>query len=113
MESEVIKVAKSAIYDAIKNELIGYDKPLSNFVTEVLNVHKQEFVSLIDNEVAELLNTEDFKLAIKEALHMKLAKILINRIGGEIEKRVNELKQNPETRAKITLAITKIMEDLS
>jgi hypothetical protein len=33
-------------------------------------------------------------------------------MGGEIEKRVNEIKQDAAMKAKITLAITKIIEEL-
>jgi len=45
-------------------------------------------------------------------LHNKLAKVLISKMSGELEKKVNELKQDPTTRAKITLAINKVMEDV-
>lgn len=112
MEQTVIKVAKAAIYDAVSKELVGYNKPLSNFTNSVLLSHEDEFKTLIDSAVTELLNATDFKIAVKDALHTRLAKILINKMSGELEKKVNELKQDPTTRAKITLAINKVMEDV-
>ena len=112
MEQTVIKVAKAAIYDAIGKELVGWNKPLSNFTNAVMLEHETEFKGLINNGVSELLNSTDFKIALKSALHEKLAKLLINKMGGELEKKVNELKQDPTTRAKITLALNKIMEDV-
>jgi len=33
-------------------------------------------------------------------------------MGGELEKQVNKLKSNPETRARITLAISDIISQL-
>ena len=111
MEHTVIKVAKDAIYNAINTELIGYNKPLSIFVNAVMLEHESEFKQIINNGVSELLNADDFKSAIKSALHDKLARIIISRMGGELEKKVNELKQDATTRAKITLAINKVIED--
>jgi hypothetical protein len=39
-----------------------------------------------------------------------LAKVLIQRFGGEMEKQVNVLKSDPTTRARITLAIEEIVK---
>jgi len=112
MEQTVINVAKKAIYDAINTELVGYDKPLSRFVNDIMLKHESEFKVLINDGVSEILNAKDFRIALKNALHDKLAKILINKMGGELEKKVNELKQDATTRAKITLAINKVMEEV-
>jgi len=113
MEQTVIKVAKAAIYNAINKELIGYNKPLSQFVNAVMLEHEAQFKSIINDGVSELLNADDFKSAIKNALHDKLARILISKMGGELEKKVNELKQDATARAKITLALNKLMEDIT
>ena len=43
----------------------------------------------------------------------KLAKVLISQYGGEIEKTVGQLKANPTSRAKITMAIDSVMTDLT
>lgn len=112
MEQTVIKVAKAAIYDSISKELIGYNKPLSNFVNAVMLEHETAFKTIINCEISNLLNADDFKIAIKTALHDKLARILISKMGGELEKKINELKQDPTTRAKITLALNKMIEDV-
>ena len=47
---------------------------------------------------------------MKDALNNKLAKVIVARMGGELEKQVNALKANPLTRAKITLAIEQCLE---
>ncbi len=78
----------------------------------VLEKHESEFVSLIDCEVVEMLNAKTFKDSLSEALNLKLAKVLVSKLGGELEKRINELKANPETRAKITIAISKVVNNL-
>jgi len=112
MKQTIIDVAKKAIQNAISTELVGYDKPLSRFVNAVMVEHETEFKKLINEGVSTILKAKDFKIALKVALHDKLARILIGKMGGELEKKVNELKQDATTRAKITLAINKVMDDV-
>ena len=111
MEKEILAVTKKAITASIVDSLTGYNKPLSNLCAKVISDNSDELYALVNDEFASLLNGEGFKKSLRDALNKKLATTLINRMGGELEKRVNELKQNPETRAKITLAISKIVED--
>ena len=111
MEQTILKAANKAIYGAINKELVGYNKPLSNFVNDVLLKYEADFKEIISSGVEELLNATDFKVSLKKAINDKLAKILIKQIGGELEKKVNKLKQDVTTRAKITLAINRVIEE--
>lgn len=43
-------------------------------------------------------------------MNHSLAKTLVQRFGGEIEKQVNVFKSDPTTRARITLAIEDIVK---
>ena len=112
MEKQILAQVEKAIGKAITEELVGYNKPLSLLTARVIEANSDKLFTLINSEFSELLNAEGFKTALSEALNQKLAKTLIHRMGGDVETRVNELKQNPETRAKITLAISRIVEEL-
>ena len=63
MEKEIIGVARKAIHEAITAELIGYNKPLSKFTNDVMMAHESEFKQLINEGVADILNSQDFKNA--------------------------------------------------
>lgn len=112
MEKQILAQVEKAMGEAITKELVGYNKPLSKLTERVIEENSGELFGLINEEFAGLLNGDGFKDALREALHQKLAKTLIARMGGALEKQVNELKQNPQTRAKITLAISQIVEEL-
>lgn len=112
IESEILKAAKSGLADAFNKELVGYNKPLSVITQKVIAKNEDEIFSLINDEVVNLIGGDGFKETLKDELNRKLARTLIERMGGELESRVNELKQNPETRAKITIAISQIIKDL-
>jgi len=112
MEKQILAQVEKAMGEAITKELVGYNKPLSKLTERVIEKNSEELFGLINDEFCNLLNGDGFKDALREALREKLAKTLITRMGGELEKQVNELKQNPQTRAKITLAISQIVEEL-
>ncbi len=112
LDVEIIRAAQGAIAKAVHDELVGYNKPLSKLICKVLDQHSGQLESLINDEVALLIGSPDFRQDLKAALNQKLARVLVERMGGELEARVNKLKSNPETNAKITLAITKIVSDL-
>jgi endonuclease III len=112
MEKEILQTAQQAIATAITTELTGYNKPLSNLVNKVISENEDCLFALIDGEIKELISSGGFKNVLKSELQSKLAKVLINKTGGEFEKKVNELKQNPKTRAKITLAIDEIISSI-
>jgi hypothetical protein len=66
--------------------------------------------TLLVEGIKSALSDESFRDQIKAALRTKLAKVLIERFGGELEKQVNTLKSDPATRARITLAIEEIIK---
>jgi len=112
MEKQILEQVNRSIGEAIVNSLTKYDSPLKILTDAVIKKHTPELESLINDEFSLLLNGKGFKQSLREALNEKLSRTLIQRMGGELEKQVNELKQNPQTKAKITLAISDIIENL-
>jgi len=112
MEKKILNQAIIAIDKAIVDELVGYGKPLSKLTEKVIEANSDELFDLLNNEFVNLMKSNNFKVSLREALNQKLAKTLISKMGGSLESRINELKQNPQTRAKITLAISEIIDGL-
>ena len=112
LELEIVNTAKEAIKESIVQSLTGYQGALTKLCNDVMHNHDEPLRQLVNEEFSELITAEPFREALREALHEKLAKVLIARMGGELEKQVNALKQNPETRAKITLAIDRVVREL-
>ena len=113
LEFQVLRAAKEAIHRAVHNELVGYNKPLSKLCNQVIEQHETEFASIIDGGITALISSDDFRSELRNAIKSKTAKLLVSTIGGEIEKRVNDLKANQTTRAKITLALNQIVNNLN
>lgn len=112
MENEILKIIKNSVGKSVQEALTKYNSPFVQMVDNVIRSHKDEIESIVNECVSSLVNSKDFKKEINLALKQKLAKNLVSKFGGELEKSINTLKSNPATRAKIILAIENITEEL-
>jgi len=113
LEQNILSAAKGAIAQAIVSQLTGYGSPLDKLVKDVFAHNHAELFALVNGEFAGLLKSDDFRADLKDALNKKLAKTMIDKMGGEIEKRVNELRSDPSTRAKLVIAIEGVIKSLN
>ena len=112
-EDQLLKAAKSAVYESISRSMANdYNGPIKTAVNAVLNRHLSKIESIVEMAFIGLVNSDGFKESIHSALQDKLARSLVAKMGGELESKVNELKANPETRARITVAIIECIKSI-
>lgn len=110
MEAKILNQIGMAVQEAVAKELVGYNKPLSLLTQKVVADNESKLYELINKEFSTLINSEDFKEQLKVALNTKLAKTIVARMGGELEKRINVLRNDPTLRARLTIAINDVLE---
>lgn len=114
MEIDVDKTLKHAIMDGIrdgvKSKLTGYQSPLDGLIDSALKAHSNDFRVMLESSIQSCVDDPEFRDQVASAVRGQLAKTLIQRFGGEMEKQVNVLKSDPTTRARITLAIEEIVK---
>lgn len=115
MDSESEKIFDNAVRDGIREGVkakltCGYNSPLDKIVSTAIERHSEKFRGLLEDAIASCLNDKAFREEIASAVRTSLARTLIQRFGGEMEKQVNVLKSDPTTRARITLAIEEIVK---
>ena len=110
LEEQITRAAQVAISKSIETALSGYNSPLSKLVEEVVSAHMPNLRQAVKDEISKLCDGPAFREQLGRELNAKLARTIISKMDGEIEKRMNELRSNPEVRAQITLAITRILE---
>ena len=113
MKQELIEQCKQTIDKALHEALTSYSSPLVSAVKDALFDESEKLKQISQAAVSDLLNSEEFALIMKEEMKRKLARVLISQFGGELEKSVNKLKSDPTTRAKITLAIDSVVNNLT
>lgn len=111
---EFDKLTQNAIADAIRDGIKskmsgGYNSPLDKLAEAAIKEHEQAIRKLLGESIASCLKDADFTESIKNAVRQALAKTLVQKFGGELEKQVNALKSDPTTRARIVLALEEIV----
>lgn len=112
MEEKILKVTQQALENCIEKELCGWNKPLTTIINETISKHEKAIKEMVDKCLVDIIYTDDFKVSLKNSLKEKFAKTIVNNMDGELVKRVNELKQDPTTRAKIILALDKLANEI-
>lgn len=113
LENQILKQVQESIHETIKNRLtIGYgDAPLNKLIDSVVQDNSEELRKLVGDSFTAAIRQDDFKSELKTAFNHKLARVLVSKFEGEIEKRANEMRADPTTRARITLAIQAAIEN--
>jgi hypothetical protein len=114
-EKLMFDAVRDAIREGIKDKLSkSYDNPLFKLVEDCIKRRSQEISSIIDDAIVKCVcgTYSNFKEQFMEEAQRIIAKQLIAKFGGEIEKTVNVLKSDPSTRAKITLAVDDCVRNL-
>lgn len=110
--------ADQMIHDAIRDGLRkgieerltrNYSNPFDKVLTDCVDQEARNIRGIVSDAIKECVNDSGFVGELKKQLRTVLAKTLIQRFGGELEKSVNALKSDPTTRARITLAIEEIV----
>lgn len=114
LEKQIWGTVKESIGNAISERVKqGYgDAPLNKLIDSVVVSRQGELRALVE-QCMDWALSGDLRREIKEACAHKLARVLISKMEGEIEKQANELRSSPEVRAKITLAISGVIKSLA
>ena len=110
LESDLLQAVKSGLHAAVKEKLASYNSPLEKLLTGIVQSNESELRTLLTDAISSALGDGLFREEIMAGVRKKLATILVQRFGGELEKQVNMLKSDPATRARITLAIEEIIK---
>lgn len=113
LEKTLQQAIQDGIRDGVKSRLTNNygDNPLSKLISESLSKQDGEIRLMLSDALQSAIGDEKFRKEIRDAVRHTLAKTLVARFGGELEKQVNVLKSDPTTRARITLAIEQIVKE--
>jgi hypothetical protein len=105
------------VFDMVRNALnagivktldSGYNQPVTKLVEEVIAKHRAEFVAHIEALVTGALSGAEFDAVVREEFNRKVAKLLITKCSGSIERSVSDVLSDPARRARIVLAVEAI-----
>lgn len=109
-EEEVIRAAQISIAQVIQANMTGYNSPLNKLAESVIAAHVGDIRDLLESSFKGALMSDNFKAAIRSAFDHKLARALVDKLEGAIDKRVNELRSDPAFKARMLLAIEALLK---
>lgn len=107
-----VNAIRDSLNDAIKTRLCAqYGSPLDKVLSACIDRQQSKIAELFNSAADAAVSSEDFRKEINDAFAHKLARVLVSKFEGEVEKRASELRADPTFRAKVTLAIEKAVKD--
>lgn len=107
----VTDVIRSAIGTATLERLKGYNSPLSKIIDDVVAANSGTIRGILQEAITDKANNAEFRAEVKSSFMHSLARVLMNEFKGEIEKQAHALRQNPEFRANVVLAINNVVKE--
>jgi hypothetical protein len=111
LERQIAAAVRAGVAKSIEDSLTGYKRPLSELTDRVLATREADFSAVIGCGLDAILGEPAFAEEVEAAIRSKLARQLVGALGGEIEKRINDLRANPATRARLTLALEAMLDE--
>lgn len=111
LNNEILKISQVAIGEAVKTVLTKYDSPLIKLVENVINENNAYLRQIISDSFSEVIRTEDFKNSILQAFAHKVSRSIVSQNDSLFSKVVNDLKQDATFRSKMTLAVSRVVEE--
>ncbi len=113
LEQQIVDATTKALTKAIAETLTGYDNPLKDLVEQVVAKREGVLKRHIATALDAVMDAGDFQEALQDAIRQKLARTLVSKTGGAIEKQINRLRSDPTTQSRITLALETLIEEIT
>lgn len=108
-EKLLLEAMKEGLKNGMKEAFGGYNSAGQKLIQKTVEANSGLLNDLVSEAMIESVKDPAFRTEFKAAMRTTLAKQLVQKFGGELEKSVNRLKSDPITRAKITAAIDDII----
>lgn len=111
LEQDILRTAQIAVSDSIKVCLGHYNSPLTRLVEIVVNENSGPLKNILSENFTKAIETEEFREAVRSSFVHKVAKNLVSGADSLFTKTMNDLKQDSVFKAKMILAVEKIVEE--
>ena len=113
LEQDVITCVQTSIAKALETSLGGYNSPLGKLAESVVDSHKAPIREIMKKAMTDAIGREEFQDEMRKMFVHRVARVLFSGMEGQVEKTSTELKNDPQFKAKATLAIANIVDDMS
>lgn len=112
LSQDILQAAQVAVGKSIHDVLTKYDSPLQVLTKKVIEENSTELKALISSAFTSVIRTEEFKQSIVSAFAHKVSRTIISNNDGLFDKVSNDLKQDQIFKAKMSLAVAAVVEEI-
>lgn len=98
-----------AITAKITSKLEGYSSPLEKIVNDVVLENEPKIRAVVTEALNTVFSDDKFSGLVKEEFQRKVAKNLVGKLEGAVEKSADKLRQDESVKARMILAIEAIV----
>lgn len=110
IEHLVTDAFRAGLQKMLEQQIGSYNNPVAKIAEQILAAHADQIRVLLEDAVSNALSSKVLKSDLREAFGHKVAKLLVSKLEGEVEKRVNDIRSDPIMRAKMLLAIEQVVK---
>ena len=109
-EKTIEDAIREGIKDGIKQKFSGgYGSPFEKIIEGAIKDKSDSVIALIHEALEVCISDETFRAEVRQLIRVSAAQSIVKQLGSEFGKRVESLKSDPVTKAKIILAIEEII----
>ncbi len=111
-KKQVLQVAIEAIQEkVIERFSSSYNSPLNKLIDECFTEHEGILRKIVQDTLTGVFGDVQFKVIVKEEFMRKVAKNLIGKMEGTVERAADKLRQDETLKARMILAIENIINE--
>jgi hypothetical protein len=109
-KDDVVGVVREALMSKIGTVMNGYTSPLDKIIISVINEYEADFREVVNNALQVTIKDKQFVSDVNVQFKHKIAKSLVGKLEGAVEKAADKLRQDPTLRARMILAIEELIK---
>ena len=112
LTTEQIKdLVMGALYEKFGKEINqSYSSPIIPIIKEVIDENRDKIKQTFQEALDMSFNDSEFQKIMREEFKHKVAKNLVGSLEGEVERAVSAIRQDQTMRARMILAIEKLIK---
>lgn len=111
LEKDLLRIINENISNSVGQLLTKYDSPFVKIVNNVIEQNETKIHKIVSDAFGKVISTQEFKNAMHEEFQHKVARVLVSKLEGSVEKAVNDIRNDPTLKAKMILAIENIIKE--
>jgi len=108
---QVEEMVMGALIDKFGKEINqSYSSPIIPIIKEVIDENREKIKTVFQEALDTSFNDKEFQKIVREEFKHKVAKQMVGSLEGEVEKAVNAIRQDQTLKARMILAIEKMIK---